>query len=296
MHILITGGTGFIGDALVPALRQDQHTLSILTRQSLDSTDGVDYIADFSEIPAEKPVHAVINLAGVSLADHRWSGRYKREIVNSRLDTTQALVSWIAGRDQKPGVLLSGSAIGYYGHHEDEVLDENGSANPGFAQGLCEQWEAAANQAVEQGVRTCLLRLGVVLDSGGGAFVQMARPFRFGVGNWIGSGRQWLSWIHRTDVVRAILFLLREDSLAGPFNLTAPDAVTSRGFCEAMAARRSTLVNLPVPATLMRIMLGEMAEELLIKGQRVVPARLQQADFEFRYPSLETALEDILAD
>ncbi|RLQ23076.1 TIGR01777 family protein [Seongchinamella sediminis] len=295
MHILITGGTGFIGEALVPALRQQQHTLRILTRQSRAGGDGVDYIKALDDIPREQTVHAVINLAGASLADRRWSGSYKREIVNSRLDTTAALVNWLAGREQRPEVLLSGSAIGYYGHHGDERLDENGSTNPCFAQALCQQWEAKAGEASGLGVRTCLLRLGVVLDSGGGAFLQMARPFRFGIGNWIGDGHQWLSWIHRADVVSAMLFLLAEDSLSGPFNLTAPEPVTSRGFCEAMQKQRRTIINAPVPAAAMRLLLGEMAEELLINGQRVVPARLRQAGLEFRYPSLDAALRDILA-
>ena len=294
MHIVITGGTGFIGQALVPALRQDQHTISILTRQSMSSEEDVDYVQTFEEIPADIPVDAVINLAGASLADKRWTASYKREIVNSRLQTTQAMVDWLATREQLPGVLLSGSAIGYYGQHEDEILDEHAATNPGFAQGLCNDWEAEALIEEKLVVRTCLLLLGVVMDSGGGAFEQMSRPFRFGVGNWIGDGRQWLSWIHRTDVIRAMQFLLAEESLSGPFNLTAPAPVTSRGFCEVMAAQRKTLVNLPMPAALMRLALGEMADELLIAGQRVIPSKLQQAGFEFSYPDLEAALSAIL--
>lgn len=295
MHILITGGTGFIGRGLVPVLQREQHTITILTRQSLIGEKGLSYVRALEEIPADTAVDAVINLAGASLADKRWTGRYKREIVNSRLQTTQALISWLTAREQRPAVLLSGSAIGYYGHHQGEMLDEDAVCNPGFAQGLCREWEAEALKAAALGIRVCTLRLGVVLDSGGGAFEQMARPFRMGVGNWIGDGSQWLSWIHRTDVVRAIQFLLAQESLSGPFNITAPEPVTSRGFCDAMNQQRKTLIDLPMPAVLMRLALGEMAEELLISGQRVVPSKLQQAGFEFRFPVLEEALAEILA-
>ena len=295
MHILITGGTGFIGRGLVPVLQREQHTITILTRQSLIGEKGLSYVRALEEIPADTAVDAVINLAGASLADKRWTGRYKREIVNSRLQTTQALISWLTAREQRPAVLLSGSAIGYYGHHQDEMLDEDAVCNPGFAQGLCREWEAEALKAAALGIRVCTLRLGVVLDSGGGAFEQMARPFRMGVGNWIGDGSQWLSWIHRTDVVRAIQFLLAQESLSGPFNITAPEPVTSRGFCDAMKHQRKTLIDLPMPAVLMRLALGEMAEELLISGQRVVPSKLQQAGFEFSFPVLEEALAEILA-
>ena len=208
MHVLITGGTGFIGEALIPALTEGGHTVSVLTRQALASAGAVAYLNSLEAISDSQPVEAVINLAGASMAGKRWSEAYKRELVSSRLDTTVQLVDWMAKRQTPPEVLLSASAIGYYGHHGDEPLDEQGPATPGFAQDLCARWEAAAARATEQGTRVCLMRLGVVLDSGGGAYQQMALPFRLGVGNWIGSGRQWLSWIHRQDVVSAILLLL----------------------------------------------------------------------------------------
>lgn len=295
MQILVTGGTGFIGDALLPALRAVGHELIVLSRQTLSNTTDITYVRALTQLSAETQVDAVINLAGASLAGKRWNTRYKNEIVDSRMNITGELILWIESREQRPAVLLSASAIGYYGHHGDERLDEQGSRVPGFSQNLCEEWESVAEKAAKLGVRTCLLRLGVVLDSNGGAFQQMAPPFKLGVGNWIGSGRQWLSWIHRTDVVAAMLFLLAGDALEGAYNLTAPEPVTSKGFSEAMGQVCKLWISLPVPAIVMRLMLGEMAQELLISGQRVVPDRLQAAGFEFMYPDLDQALAEILS-
>jgi uncharacterized protein (TIGR01777 family) len=294
MHILMTGGTGFIGGALCQKLLGEGHQLTLLTRQSLVDTQRCRYIASLEDIDPQERFEAVINLAGASLAERRWTAAYKAEILASRLETTRALLQLMQRLENTPEILLSASAIGYYGHHGDEELDESGSATPGFAQDLCQQWEQLALTVRELGVRVCLLRLGVVLDSGGGAFSQMARPFSFGVANWLGSGEQWLSWVHREDVVRAIQFLLQHSDLEGPFNITAPVAVTSRGFCDAMKRHKRTLLTAPVPAAVMRLMVGEMAEELLLNGQRVVPAALQQAGFSFNYPGLDVALRDIL--
>ena len=293
MHILVSGGTGFIGEALLPALIQGGNRVTVLSRQRIADTALVRYIRSLDELPANIAVDAIINLAGASLAHRRWTESYKREIVNSRLQITGAIVDWIEQREQRPRLLLSASAIGYYGWHDDEVLGEDAACTPGFAHHLCQEWEEQAMRADQLGVRTCVMRLGVVLDSSGGAYKQMAMPFKIGVGNWIGDGHQWLSWIHREDAVRAVLFLLQREELAGPFNLTAPEPVTGRGFCDAMRAQHKTLLSVPVPAPLMRLMLGEMADELLIHGQRVVPAALLDAGFSFRYPRLAAALRAI---
>lgn len=294
MHILITGGTGFIGTPLVARLVSSGHTVTVLSRQTLASTDPVSYISDLDDIGDGEAVDAIINLAGASLAAKRWSTAYKEEIFSSRLDTTRDLLAMISRLEQPPAVLLSASAIGVYGHHGDEILDEDGVQVAGFAQSLCNQWEALALEAQQYGVRVCLLRLGVVLDEGGGAFSEMARPFRLGIANWMGDGHQWLSWVHRQDVLAALEFLLEKSTLSGPFNITGPDPVTSRGFCDAMKRRRRTLLTAPVPAVAMRLLVGEMADELLLNGQRVVPAALQAAGFEFRYETLDQALEAIL--
>jgi uncharacterized protein (TIGR01777 family) len=293
MHYLLTGGTGFIGAALIEALREKGHAMTVLTRQALPDRSDCRYVNDLDEIERGKQFDGVINLAGASLAGARWSERYKRELIESRVDTTRVLVELLMRLEHTPPVLLSGSAIGYYGHHGDELLAEDGEVTPGFAQQLCQQWEAAALQAESLGVRVCLLRLGVVLDSGGGALVDMARPFALGIANWLGDGRQWLSWVHRQDVVAAIGYLLEHPALSGPFNVTAPEPVTSRGFCEAMKRHRRTFLTMPVPAAAMRLLVGEMADELLLNGQRVLPAALAAAGFEFAFPTLDEALADI---
>lgn len=296
MNILLTGGTGFIGAPLVIKLLGLGHSLTVLSRQSLQSRPQLRYVKSLEQLADNVTIDAVINLAGASLADHRWSAAYKLEILSSRLDTTRSLLQLMQRLEHPPQVMLSASAIGFYGHHGDELLPEEGAITPGFAQDLCQQWEDLALQAQALGVRVCLLRLGVVLDAGGGAFTQMALPFRFGVGNWLGRGEQWLSWVHRRDVLAAIIFLLEQERLSGPFNITAPEAVTSRGFCDAMRGQRRTLVNLPVPALAMRVLIGEMADELLLNGQRVIPQALQQAGFTFEFSDIDTALADIQHD
>ena len=294
MHILMTGGTGFIGAALAESLVAAGHSVTVLTRQDRVAGDGVRFLRSLDEITDDSVIDGVVNLAGASLAGRRWTTAYKREILESRLDTTRALLQLMERLDRKPEVLVSASAVGYYGHHGDEALGEDGASTPGFSSDLCHRWEALALHAEPLGVRVCLARLGVVLGRGGGALEQMARPFRFGIANWLGDGRQWLSWVHRRDVIAALSMLLERVDLSGPFNVTAPEPVTSRGFCDAMKRRRKTVVTAPVPAALMRLMVGEMADELLLNGQRVVPVRLQSAGFEFEYPDLDGALKDII--
>jgi uncharacterized protein len=294
MHYLITGGTGFIGSSLVEAWQAAGDEVTLLTRQRLENSPGCRYVTDLAQIPSSTQFDAVFNLAGASMAGARWTASYKQDIVSSRVDTTQALVELLQRLEHKPQTLLSASAIGIYGHHGDEELAEDGSGVPGFSHTLCQRWEQAALAAEELGVRVCLLRFGVVLDRDGGAMLELARPFRFGVANWLGKGSQWLSWVHRRDVIAAILFLLEQRDLSGPFNITAPQPVTSRGFCEVMKRYQRTFITAPVPAPVIRLLVGEMADELLLNGQRVVPAALQQAGFEFQFSELDDALRDIL--
>jgi uncharacterized protein (TIGR01777 family) len=294
MHVLITGGTGFIGSALTRRLVHEGHTVTILTRGQGRQGNEATYVQSLQAIDSRAGIDAIVNLAGASLGDRRWSKAYKEEILSSRLDTTRAVLDLIVRLEQKPEVLISASAIGFYGHHGDEQLAEDGPITPGFAQDLCARWEELAQGAAEQGVRVCLARLGVVLDQGGGPMEKMALPLRLGVASWMGDGKQWMSWVHRQDVVEALMLLLQRPDLSGPFNITAPGAVTSREFCNAMKRRRRTVITAPVPAVAMRLMLGEMAGEILLNGQRVVPARLQEAGFEFRYPDVDSALSDIL--
>lgn len=295
MKLLVTGGTGFIGALLLPTLVSAGHDVTVLSRRVLGFQGGCRYIDDLGRLASDTGLDAVINLAGASLAARRWSAGYKREIVDSRLGTTRELVALFARLDSPPATLLSASAIGYYGHHDNEVLAEDARQTPGFAQRLCSDWENTALAAERVGTRVCLLRLGVVLDNGGGALAQMARSFRFGIGSWLGSGDQWLSWIHREDAVRAMLFLLEQETLHGPFNLTAPAPVTAREFCRALAAHHRTLFSAGMPAPVARLLLGEMADELLLGGQRVVPAALEAAGFRCNYPRVDAALAAIYA-
>ena len=296
MQILLTGGTGFIGEALTQALLAGGNEVIILSRHAHTDRPRCRYIQSLDDISAQAKIAAVINLAGSSLAARRWSAAYKHEIVASRLDTTGQLLDLFRRLDHCPPVLLSASAVGYYGHHGDDCLTESSPVKPGFAQALCSDWESLALQAQSLGVRVCLLRLGVVLDSGGGALVEMAKSFHIGVASWLGSGQQWLSWVHRRDVVGAMLFLLNRDDLQGPFNITSPAPVTSRGFAHALQAHFRTFIRAGVPAPVLRLLVGEMAQELLLNGQRVLPDRLQAAGFEFIYPDIESALAQIYAD
>lgn len=294
MHTVITGGTGFIGAALASRLTARGDTVTILSRQPADDEGAVRYIRSLDALADDAAVDAVINLAGAPLAGRRWNSAYKEQIVASRIETTRAVVALCARLVSPPEVLLSASAIGYYGPHKDEKLNEISPSNHCFSSELCQLWEKEARAAEAFGVRVCLLRLGVVLDRDGGAMTEMARPFKLGLANWIGSGEQWLSWVHREDVLAAIQWLLQLPEASGAYNLTAPEPVTSRGFCDAMKRHTRTLLTLPMPAAVMRFMVGEVADELLITGQRVLPARLLDEGFAFRFADIDAALQDIL--
>ena len=293
MRILLTGGTGFIGSALVASVLARGDEVVILSRQVKDSLPQCRFIQSLLEIPLTEELDAVVNLAGVSLAARRWSEAYKREIIASRIDTTRELLALCARLERPPTTLLSASAIGFYGHQGDQCLTETSASTPGFAQQLCADWESAASEAQHFGMRVCLMRLGVVLDSGGGAMTDMTKSFHLGVASWLGSGKQWLSWVQRQDVIRAIQFLLQRDDLQGPFNITSPQPVSGREFARALEAHHRIFVRAGVPATLLRLLLGEMAEELLLNGQRVLPDHLQASGFEFIYPDLQSALAAI---
>lgn len=295
MKILITGGTGFIGKPLCSALVAEGHRLIVLSRQTLADTAHIRFVSCLDKIQSNESIQAIINLAGASLADKRWDARYKQEIISSRIDTTESILQLIQRLDIKPMTLISGSAIGYYGHHGDEALNESSKCTPGFAHSLCRQWEDLALTAEQWNVRVSLLRIGVVFDREGGAFEQMARPFSFGIANWLGDGAQWVSWVHRVDVISAIQFLLEHNELKGAFNITAPQPVTSRGFSDAMAKHKRVFLSVPVPAVVMRLLIGEMADELLLNGQKVMPNALTAAGFEFRFPDLDSALRYIVS-
>jgi uncharacterized protein (TIGR01777 family) len=296
MKILLTGGTGFIGQPLVERLLQRGDTVTVYTRNaSLQGGERLDYVTDLDEIPASSGFDAFINLAGESIAGGRWTEARKQELLDSRVGTTRMLHDLASRLESPPATLLSASAIGYYGPQGDMPLDEEADTIDCFSHRLCVAWEEEAHRFESLGSRVCIMRLGVVLAADGGAFEQLKRSVQFGVATWLGSGEQWLSWVHRDDVLRAVEFLLDHPTLAGPFNITAPEPVTNRGFSMALARQRGALLSLPVPGFVMRAAMGELADELLLTGQRVVPRNLQVAGFGFNYPDVSEALPRLLA-
>lgn len=297
MHILVTGGTGFIGSALCPALLADGHTLTLLTRHpervARRYGAGVTAIARLAELPPV-PVEAVVNLAGEGIADRPWTAARKQVLFDSRVVLTCDLVQALAARRDVPRVMVSGSAVGWYGDQGDTVLTEASRPHPEFTHELCDAWERAARGAATLGTRLCLLRIGVVLGKDGGMLKRLLPAFRMGLGGRIGSGRQWLSWIAREDLVALIRRLLADDTLSGVFNATAPVPVTNADFTRALAAALHRPALVPVPALALRLSLGEMSG-LLLGGQRVLPARLEATGFAFAAPTLEACLRRELA-
>ncbi len=294
MHILITGGTGLIGSALCTHLIQHHHHVTVLTRRPRDVTGGVVYVCSLED--CSKPVDMVVNLAGANLADRRWSRAYKAEIRRSRVDLTQRLVAWMRCSKQPPRRLISASAIGYYGTSEQACFDESSPVGEGFAATLCSDWELAAAAAGDAGIEVVALRLGVVMAAQGSALQKMTQSFRFGVASWLGSGEQWLSWIHLVDAVRVIEFVMTQEAPLAVYNAVAPDPVCHREFARQVGKLRRPLLNLPVPGVIASALAGEMAEELLLRGQRVLPVNLERQGFQFRYPTLDTALTNLLVE
>ncbi|WP_043762440.1 TIGR01777 family oxidoreductase [Aeromonas taiwanensis] len=297
MKILITGGTGFIGRRLVAHLKV-AHEVVVLTRQGsaayellghditlLDSLDRLDHLND---------VDIVINLAGEPIAAGRWSDARKQLLCNSRWLLTEQLVDLVKLSSTPPKLLLNASAIGWYGRQDDTPLDEQcQTPHDEFTHRLCQQWEQLALQARSPQTRVCILRIGLVLGMEGGALPRMLPPYRLGLGGPMGSGSQVMSWIHVQDLVRAMLFLIEHGESDGIFNGTAPQPVSNRQFSQALAATLHRPHLFFVPAPLLRLLMGEAAD-LLLTGQRVLPARLQQAGFHFTYPALPEALADLL--
>jgi uncharacterized protein (TIGR01777 family) len=293
MHILITGGSGFIGRALCPQLTQAGHELSVLTRDPGKAAAVLDGVHLIERLAHASRVDAVINLAGEPLAEGRWTAQRKHAFRDSRIGTSTVLLQWIETQAQRPRVLVSGSAIGYYGPRDDMPLDESSPAGDDFAAQLCRDWENEALKAEALGLRVCLLRTGVVLGRDGGALAKMLPPFKLGAGGPMGDGRQWMSWVHRDDLVRLIRWLLEQELARGPYNGTAPQPQTNRAFAETLARVLQRPAVITTPAFALKLMFGEMST-LLLTGQRVLPARAQAQGFQFHFPELEAALRDVL--
>lgn len=296
MQILITGGTGFIGSALLPALLAQGHRLTVLTRNPARAAlpAGVRAIADAADCAAEPP-QAVINLAGENLGAGRWSDARRQVFIDSRVGTTERLLTASARWPRPPAVWINGSAIGWYGARGDQVLTEDSTPGSGFSAELCARWEAAATPVAARGTRLAVIRIGIVLGLPGGALGQMLPPFRFGLGGPLGHGRQWMSWIHRDDLVAMMQWLLDTPDADGAFNGTAPVPVRNVDFSRTLGRVLRRPAVLPMPAPALRLLVGPMADELLLSGQQVLPQRAMQAGFRHRYPTLEGALRQILA-
>ena len=298
MKVLMTGGTGFIGKALCRRLQGEGHQLTVLSRQTprhvwhLCGEDVVP-LGSLDDLAPNSRFDAVVNLAGEPIADRRWTEARKKALWDSRVGLTGKLVDFIASADNKPSVLVSGSAVGFYGNRGDEPLDETSPGSEDFSHRLCAAWEESALRAREYGVRVCLLRTGLVVGEGGGFLRRMLLPFKLGLGGRIGDGRQWMSWVHIEDHLAMTLALLGNPALEGAFNATAPNPVPNREFTETLAAVLGRPAILPVPAFVLRAALGEMAG-LLLGGQRVLPARFLAQGFRFRYEHLAEALRQAL--
>jgi len=297
MKLVVTGATGFIGSVLCNRLSDQGHTLTLLTRSgprngSTQNKRWLHWTPD-SLGEWEKTVDGadgIINLAGESIAAKRWTPQQKRRIVTSRLDTTHGLIEAIVKAQQKPKFLINSSAIGYYGPRGDELITEEAEPGPGFLAETTRDWENEASRAESLGLRVVYLRTGIVLGCDGGALAKMVLPFKFFVGGPLGSGKQWMSWIHIEDEVGLILHLAGHAQASGPVNATAPNPVTMNEFCQTLGKVLGRPSWAPVPAFALRLLLGEMAE-MLLTGQRVVPAAAQRFGYQFRYPNLEEALQ-----
>lgn len=296
MRILITGATGFIGRSLCRALAESGHELLAVSRSPEKARDvlpeGTEIrsgVTDFIDAAPE----AVINLAGEPIAEGRWTDEKKRRIVESRVETTRAVVDLCARAENPPGVLVSASAMGYYGDQGQREVTEDTPPNHEFVHEICDRWETEARKVEAHGVRVAIARIGLVLDQGGGMLARTLTPFKLGVGGRLGDGKQYMPWIHREDMVRILIFLLEGEELSGPFNASAPKPVTNAEFTQALANKLNRPAVLPAPATALKLAFGEMSR-LLLTGARMLPARLEKAGFDFRYPRLEDALENIL--
>jgi len=301
MRVFMTGGTGFVGTALSRELVNQGHEVSILTRgvsSGQKPPKGVTYIrgdpteqGPWQERAAENDI--IINLAGASIF-RRWTGEAKTLMRESRIRTTRNLVAALERRKGSDTVLLSTSAVGYYGFHGDETLDEGSLPGNDFLAILATDWENEAIRAEQYGARVLICRLGIVLGRGGGALAQILPLFRKGLGSVLGDGNQWFSWVHEQDLVNIFLFLLEQKSLSGPINVMAPEPVTNRDLTKALAKALGKSALLPaVPGFVVRMMKGEFGT-VLLKGQRVIPKRLLDAGFHFRFATIQEALADLV--
>jgi len=298
MKILVTGASGMVGSDLVSRLEEIGHKVLKLSRKEAeesnevkwDPKDGFDE-AEFSKLEG---INAVVHLAGESVANGNWSEEKKNKIRESRVLGTRTLVDALGRLKDPPKIFVSASAIGFYGDRDDEILTEESEAGSGFLPDVCKEWEAEAFKAEDFGARVVVLRTGIVLSKEGGALAKMITPFSYGVGGVVGTGKQYMSWITLTDLVKLIIFLVNNDEVQGVVNATTPNPVTNEEFTKTMGKVVNRPTILPVPGFGIKLIFGEMGEKLLLEGARVLPEKLEKYGFEFEYPNLEEALKRAL--
>lgn len=300
MRVLITGVTGLIGRTLCRLLTNEGHSIVGVSRAGQKPAGlGLAEMYQWDTVSSPLPesaldqVDAVVNLAGEPIAARRWSDQQKKSIRDSRVTTTRNLIEGISRVRQRPRALISSSAVGFYGNRGDEKLDEASAAGRGFMSEVCQEWEREAGRASDLGVRVVLVRTGVVLSAEGGALEKMLPPFKLGVGGRLGNGKQWFPWIHIADTVGIFRHAIHHDSLAGPINAAAPEPVTNAEFTRELGRVLHRPVFLPVPEMALRALMGEMAD-VLFDSQRVEPKAALASGYEFQYPSVARALEDVL--
>jgi uncharacterized protein len=295
MHIAITGSSGLVGSALVPFLTTDGHRVTRLVRRSPSGGDVLwDPAEGIKELSRLEGVDGVIHLAGENIASGRWTPQRKDVIRRSRVEGTRRLCGSLARLSRRPKVLVSASAIGFYGDRGDETLTEDSAPGRDFLAQVCQEWEAATEPATRAGIRVVCLRFGMILSPGGGALKKMLLPFRLGAGGRIGNGAQYVSWIAIDDAIGAIHHAVSTESLRGAVNAVTPNPVTNAELTRVLARVLSRPALFPLPALAARLAFGEMADALLLSSARVVPSRLQASGYRFRYPELESALRHLL--
>lgn len=298
MRILVSGSSGLVGKTLCGMLEREGHTVVRLVRNATALSENVIYWDPARGILAGDQLaglDGVVHLAGESIASGRWTPERKARIRDSRLQGTRLLCERLATCSAPPAFLIAASAVGFYGNRGNEIVDESAEPGGGFLADLCAAWEEETRRASTVGIRVVNLRLGMVLSAGGGALAKMLPPFRLGLGGPLGDGAMWMSWIHLDDVVSAIYYAMHHPELAGPVNAVAPNPVTNREFTRALGRVLGRPTFFAVPAPVLRLLLGEMADELLLSSLRGTPMRLEEAGFTFAYPALEAALASQLA-
>ncbi len=305
MKILVTGGTGTIGKPLCVELLRQKFAVAALTRNAEKARDIIHARTQVLEWNPSKhdiswadncgDIDAVVNLAGASIADQRWSRERRKLLISSRINATETIIRAVDQGRIKPEVLINASAIGYYNNHPEKEFTEDDDPGPGFLSEICKEWERSALKAEELGVRVCRIRIGAVLSMDGGALRKMLPIFRIGLGGKLGSGSQWFSWIHITDIISAIIYLIKNEKGSGAFNIVSPEPVTNNEFTKEMSKALNKPAFFTVPNAALRLRFGEMAD-VLIGSQKVIPKRMTGSGFKFSFPTIYSALEDLLTD